>query len=58
MSPTKGIDESAAKTQTRPADAELPPQTSLGAWPSSAQVWSWSESAIMFGYGLGSDAFM
>ncbi|MFC9456088.1 hypothetical protein ACFWN5_44235 [Streptomyces sp. NPDC058430] len=58
MSPTTGIDESAEKAQTRPADAELRPQTGFGAWPSSAQVWSWSESAVLFGYGLGSGALM
>ncbi|MFG2658719.1 hypothetical protein [Streptomyces sp. NPDC048425] len=56
MVPTHGIDESAEKTH--PTDAALPPQTGFGVWPALAQVWSCSESAVMFGYGLGSSAFM
>ncbi|MGW6405496.1 hypothetical protein [Streptomyces sp. NPDC055134] len=56
MSPTNSIDDSAEKTH--PAGAGLPPQTGFGAWPASAQIWSWSESAVTFGYGLGSGTFM
>ncbi|MEK0098927.1 hypothetical protein WDA79_10570 [Streptomyces sp. A475] len=56
MSPTKSIDDSAEKTH--PADAELPPQSGFSTWPASAQVWSMSESAVMFGYSLGSSAFV
>ncbi|WP_165914362.1 hypothetical protein [Streptomyces sp. AcE210] len=56
MVPTHGIDESAEKTH--PTGAELPPQTGFGAWPALAQVWSCSESVVMFGYGLGGSAFV
>ncbi|MFE7157772.1 hypothetical protein [Streptomyces sp. NPDC057636] len=55
MVPTHGIDESAEKSH--PTDAELPPQTGFDAWPALTQVWSSSESAAMFGYGMGSSVF-
>lgn len=56
MSPTKNSDESAEKTH--PDDADLSPEAGQSAWPASAQVWSWSEFAVMFGYSLGSSTFV
>ncbi|MFJ7497321.1 hypothetical protein ACIQZB_40615 [Streptomyces sp. NPDC097727] len=54
MSPTSDV--YASTEQSQPVDTAT--VSAPAEWPDSAQVWSWSASVVLYGYGPGAGAFL